>query len=373
MMQLVFFASSLLALLSGHALFWFVFIKFFHITVPHDQIMVAVIIAVLFSGFILSSYLIHKWDNFFTRGYYIFSGLWMGLFMNLCLIAFLIVIIKLVGPHWGFYLTENNLRLIFFGGSSLISAIGIYNAMVPKVVKYEVSIKDLPDSWDNKTVVQISDVHLGPVYRKKFFYRLIEQINKLTPEAVFITGDLFDGMEAEFSWMNHPFNNLKAPRGAYYSYGNHDLYLGYNRVKSLLKDNPIKILNNKMEIIDGLQVIGINYSFNNDFDLEEAILKQVDYDSKKPSILLFHAPRNINLAQKVGIDLQLSGHTHDGQMFPYNLFTKWAHGGYSYGFFRKGDFTLIVSAGVGSWGPPMRTSSRSEIVKITLKKKQYKS
>ncbi len=369
MMQLVFFASSLIALLGGHALFWFIFIKFFHITASSDQTVAGIIIGILFVGFILSSYLIHKWDNFFTRVYYIFSGLWIGLFMNLCLMAFLIILIKLAGPHWGFYLEENYLRLIFFGGSLLISIVGIYNAIVPKVTEYEVKIKDLPEAWDNKTVVQISDVHLGPVYRKEFFYNLIKQVNKLNPEAVFITGDLFDGMEAEFSWMNHPFNNLHAPRGTYYSYGNHDLYLGYRRVRSLLEGNPVTILNNKMEVVDGLQIIGINYSFNNDFDLEEAILKQVDYDSSKPSILLFHAPRNINLARKVGIDLQLSGHTHDGQMFPYNILTKWAHGGYGYGFFQKGDFNLIVSAGVGSWGPPMRTSARSEIVKIILKKK----
>lgn len=369
MMQLVFFASSLLALLSGHALFWFVFIRFFRITAPHEQAIVAIIIAALFLGFILSSYLIHRWDNFFTRGYYILSGLWMGLFMNLCLMSVLIILLKLSGPQLGFSLADSYMRLIFFGGSLLISIVGIYNAMVPKVTAYEVKIKDLPEVWNNKTVVQISDVHLGPVYRKNFFYHLIKQINKLEPEAVFITGDLFDGMEAEFSWMNHPFNNLRAPKGTYYSYGNHDLYLGYRRVRGLLEGNPVQILNNKMEVVDGLQIIGINYSFNSDFDLEEAILKQVDYDSKKPSILLFHAPRNINLARKVGIDLQLSGHTHDGQMFPYNLLTKWSHGGYGYGFFEEGDFNLIVSAGVGSWGPPMRTSARSEIVKITLKKK----
>ena len=337
------------------------------------KMVVALVILFMFFSVIISSYLIHKKDNVAARGYYLVSCLWAGLLVNFCLMALVILILKSIGWVFGFSIPLSIVKLIFFGGTFLFSFWGVCNAWFPGVITYEVKIKDLPESWNNKVVVQISDVHLGPVYRKKFFYRLIEQINKLTPEAVFITGDLFDGMEAEFSWMNHPFNNLKAPRGAYYSYGNHDLYLGYNRVKSLLKDNPIKILNNKMEIIDGLQVIGINYSFNNDFDLEEAILKQVDYDSKKPSILLFHAPRNINLAKKVGIDLQLSGHTHDGQMFPYNLFTKWAHGGYSYGFFRKGDFTLIVSAGVGSWGPPMRTSSRSEIVQITLKKKQDKS
>jgi hypothetical protein len=240
--------------------------------------------------------------------------------------------------------------------------------LVPTVREYEVKIKNLPASWEGKTVVQISDVHLGPVYREKFFSRLINQTNALKPEAVFITGDLFDGMEAEFSWLNHPLTKLQAPQGIYYSYGNHDLYLGFNRVKNLLSGNPVMILDDKMVVVDGLQIIGINYSFNHDFDLEAAILKQAQYTPDMPSILLFHAPRNISLAKKVGINLQLSGHTHDGQMFPYNFLIKWAHQGYGYGLSSEGNFNLIVNGGAGTWGPPMRTSARAEIVKIVLKK-----
>lgn len=124
-----------------------------------------------------------------------------------------------------------------------------------------------------------------------------------------------------------------------------------------------------METVDGLQIIGIDYSFNTDFDLEKAILKQVNYDQGKPSILLFHVPKNTDLAKAAGIDLQLSGHTHDGQLWPFNYVAKWAFRGYNYGLFTTGDFSLIVNGGAGSWGPPMRTAARSEIVKITLKKK----
>jgi len=369
MMQLIFFAVSILVLLSGHALFWYAFIKIFHIVSPSGQLLTALIIAVLFASVVLSSYLIHKWDNHFTRWYYIVSGFWIGLFVNLCLMTLLVLLLKFVGFLINFHFPDIYLQIIFIGGAWLISLIGLYDAWSPKIVSYEVAIKDLPDAWHNKTVVQISDVHLGPVYRKKFFYRLIDQINQLQPEAVFVTGDLFDGMEADFSWMNHPFAKLQAPKGIYYCFGNHDLYLGFNRVVALLKENPVKILDNKMEIVDGLQIIGINYSFNKDFDLEEAILNQVAYSRLKPSILLFHAPRNVALAKKAGIDLQLSGHTHDGQLWPFNLIAKMAHHGYSYGFFQEEDFNLIVNGGVGTWGPPMRTSARSEIVKIILKKK----
>ena len=124
-----------------------------------------------------------------------------------------------------------------------------------------------------------------------------------------------------------------------------------------------------MKEVEGLQIIGINYSFEKDFDLEKNILEQVGYNKDKPSLLLFHAPKNIELAKSAGIDLQLSGHTHDGQLFPFNFMAKWMHRGYGYGLFQLEDFSLVVSRGVGTWGPPMRTSGPSEIVKITLKKK----
>ncbi len=369
MMELVHFSATLLTLLGGHAVLLSLVIRFFSIDSRPAQIVLGVIMLFLFLNVFFSSYLIHKIDNFFTRAYYIASALWIGVFVNLCLASVVIVIIKLAGPFLGFRLPFWLQNLIFFGGTAAISVAGIYNALKPKIVSYDVPIKDLPDSWDGKTVVQISDVHLGPVYRKRFFYRVIDQVNELKPEAVFITGDLFDGMEAEFSWLNHPFTRLHAPRGAYYSFGNHDLYLGFSRVKRLLSENPIKILDNKMVVVDGLQIIGINYSFDSNFDLSRAVIKQEGYRSDLPSVLLFHAPKNIDLAKSVGIDLQLSGHTHDGQMFPYNLVIKWGHRGYGYGLFREGDFSLVVNGGVGTWGPPMRTSARSEIVKITLHKK----
>jgi len=369
MMQLVSFAASILAFLLGHVLLWYVSLEFFHISDHSLKVALGIVIGALFVSIFASAYLIHKRDNIFLRAYYFASALWLGLFGNFCLVAFVIIIINVIGHPFGLALPLPVLSALFFGGTILLSAIGVYNAFMPTVREYEVPIKDLPDAWDGQTVVQISDVHLGAIYRKKFFSRLIEQSNALRPAAVFITGDLFDGMEAEFSWLNHPLTHLQAPRGIYYSYGNHDLYLGYNRVKGLLSGNPVTILDNKMVVVDGLQVIGINYSFNHDFDLEEAILKQAGYDPARASVLLFHAPRNIALAKKVGIDLQLSGHTHDGQMFPYNFLIKWAHQGYGYGFFREGDFSLVVNGGAGTWGPPLRTSARAEIVKMILKKK----
>ena len=369
MMQIIFFAASMSGLLAGQVFFWYIFIRFFHIVSLYFQVIVAVILFGLFLNAIVSSYIIHKWENRWTRCYYIFSVFWIGLSINLCLVSALIAILKLASWTFVFSLPDIFLKVLFLGGALFLTIVGVYRAWFPQIKEYVVEIKDLPEAWHNKTIVQLSDVHLGAIYRKKFFSGLIDKINALEPEAVFITGDLFDGMEADFSWLKHPFTNLKAPRGTYYSFGNHDLYLGFNRVIDLLKESPIKILDNDMTVVDGLQVIGISYSFNNDFNLEAEILKQVNYIPAQPSILLLHAPKNIDLAKKVGIDLQLSGHTHDGQLWPFNYIVNWAHKGYSYGFFQEGDFSLVITSGAGSWGPPMRTAARSEIVKIILKKK----
>jgi hypothetical protein len=369
MMQLIFFAVSILVLLAGHAAFWYVLVDFFNISLLSGRLTAALIIAGLFISTVIASYLIHKWDNLVTRWYYMVTGFWIGLLFNLGIMTAIILAIKLVGWSFEFGLPSFWLKIIFWGGALFISFLGVYRAWRPTVTHYEVAIKDLPVSWENKMIVHISDVHLGPVYRKRFFSRLVTQINSLHPEAVFITGDLFDGMEADFSWFHNPLQKLLPPRGVYYSFGNHDLYLGFNDAVNLLSGSPVNILDNKMMVVDGLQIIGISYSFNTAFDLERAILSQVGYDKSKPSLLLFHVPKNIKLAQEAGIDLQLSGHTHDGQLFPLNLLTKWMHQGHGYGLFTEDDFSLVVNGGAGTWGPPMRTAARSEIVSITLKKK----
>jgi predicted MPP superfamily phosphohydrolase len=366
MMQLLFFAVSALVLLFGHFLVWLSVVKFFSLVTVSAKLTVALVIVFMFISAIASSYMIHKWDNIFTRWYYMTSGFWIGLILNFGLMILVVLIIKLISSLIGFNVEPQLLQTILIAGTLIISVFGLYNAFTPKVKEYEIKVKDLPVSWYGKSVVQISDVHLGPVYRRHFFSKVIDKINKLEPEAVFITGDLFDGMEADFSWMHAPFAKLKTNKGVYYSFGNHDLYLGFDRVKDLLKDGQVKILDNKLVVVDDLQIIGISYSFNQDFDLYEAILENSGYDEAKPSILLYHEPKNINLAIKAGIDLQLSGHTHRGQLFPFGALANLAYKGYGYGLFIKDSFSLIVSSGLGTWGPPMRTPNRSEIVKITL-------
>ncbi len=366
MMQLIFFATSVIMLALGHFFVWSILNTWLNLK-DNSFIISIVVISFFFVSTLLSSFLIHEHDNRFTRSYYLMSGVWMGLMVNFLLSFAIFYLIRLIIPaaFSGAWLFPALIILLTLA----LSAYGVYNAFKPEVKDYVVEIDNLPEYWQDKYIVQISDAHLGPIYRNKSVSRMINIINDLEPEAVFITGDLFDGMESDFSWMHHPFNSLNTKQGIYYSFGNHDLYLGFNRVKKILSDSPIKILDNKLEIVEGLQVIGINYSFNKDFDLYEAILEQVAYNQSQPSILLYHEPKNIELSEKAGINLQLSGHTHRGQMFPFNLVASLFYKGYNHGLHTKGDFNLIVNTGLGTWGPPMRTVGRGEISRIKLIKK----
>lgn len=368
MKQLLFFAFSAILLFIAHILSYFLFLNFFNLNTLSSKIVTASILTLVFLGIIFSSYLIHVKDNYFFRFSYIFFSFCLGLMVNLFLVAIFLLVFKKCLILIGFNLPSLLWQLSLIILTLLISFIGVFRALVPRVVNYEVFIKDLPLAWENKSIVHISDVHLGPVYRQSFLQRLVKKINDLEPEAVFISGDFFDGMESDFSWLEKPLGDLKSKKGVYYGFGNHDLYLGFDKVLKLMSDKKLIILDNSLKEVDGLQIIGINYSFKSDFDLEKEILYQSGYDKSKASILIFHTPKNIDLSKSAGIDLQLSGHTHDGQMFPFNFPAKWMHDGYGYGLFVENGFNLVVSAGIGTWGPTMRTTARSEIVKILLKK-----
>jgi len=366
MMQLVFFAAASLILVFGHFLAWLALVKFFTLNSLNAKIILAVVLGILFISVLFGSALIHKWDNVPTRSYYLLAMFWLGTLLNFGLVLLVVFVLKFLLTSLGLVLPLSFLQAILIIGTFGLSFFGVYNGLVFTVKEYEVKIKDLPAAWHNQTIVHISDVHLGPVYRQKTWLRIINKVNQLEPAAVFITGDLFDGMEADFSWLNPLHTKFKAPKGVYYSYGNHDLYLGFNRISTLLKDYNISILDNELKVVDGLQIMGISYSFNKDTDLYQEILRQANYNEEKPSLLLYHEPKNIDLAVKAGIDLQLSGHTHRGQLFPLGVIVNLVYKGYGYGRFQIENFSLIVNSGLGTWGPPMRTSGRSEIVKIIL-------
>ena len=239
--------------------------------------------------------------------------------------------------------------------------------------------------------MQLSDVHLGHFYGRKYLKNLVRRVNSLNPELILITGDLFDGMAKNISHFADELNRFSAKKGVYFITGNHENYIGLSRALKALGQTHINILQNEVIDIDGLQIIGISYPGINGVGEIEGLEKLSQNSSvNKPRILLFHTPTNISpgggdgldhhfstywvpdttysMARNLAVDLQLSGHTHAGQIFPFGYLTKLIYKNYDYGLRRLSNFTIYTTSGVGTWGPPMRTGNSPEIVVIKLKR-----
>jgi predicted MPP superfamily phosphohydrolase len=324
-------------------------------------------------SFIAASFLAAWQDNFITGIFYISSSFWLGLMTNLILAVIASRLTIWALKNFNFNPGDFLIASAFFILAFIFSIYGAWNAFNPVIKIIEVEIKNLPRQWQNKTIVQLSDIHLGRIYKKDFFNKIIAEVNHLNPEIVVITGDLFDGAGDNLAELAGPLNNIKAEQGVYFVTGNHEAYLGLEKAFDILSETSVKILNDELLDINGLQLIGVSYSQFGETAagrVEADIiskLKKLNFAREKPSILLCHAPVKIRQIAEAGINLQLSGHTHKGQIYPFGLITKLIYKGYDYGLHKIGDYNLYTTAGIGTWGPPMRIGNNPEIVKIILK------
>lgn len=313
-------------------------------------------------------------------------ALLIHLLMGTCASWLLVGLLKLMGRPPAAKLIASFCLLTAF----IFSMYGVWNAFHPRIRSLGVEIDHLPDHWHNKTIVQISDVHLGHIFRPKFLDRVGEKIKSCNPELIVITGDLFDGMNRKLERFIRPLNRLSAPKGVYFVLGNHENYMGINPALEVIHKTHIVVLDNEVREVDGIQLVGVSYPGVDDWQQIRGLTSIDAVGDQRPTrILLFHTPTSIKPNRKgnrhsntywfpdtrfpmnkaIGIDLQLSGHTHDGQLFPFNLLSNYLFKGYSYGFHQDNGFAIYISSGVGAWGPPIRTGSSSEIVAIRLKKK----
>jgi len=340
---------------------------FFGAAAFDHRVALAAVLYVLPLSVIASFFLAHWSNSFFARVYYFCSTLWLGVGLTL-LMAFAVVWVA-----WSVIrVLAKDPNPLYFGLAAvgvalLYSTYGVWNAYHPRLVHCTVRIKNLPPAWQGKTLVQISDVHLGRVLGADFLSRVVAQVNAQNPAMVLITGDLFDGADGKLEALVAPLNHLVAPQGIYFVTGNHETYLGVERSYAALRGTPVTILDNEMVAIDGLQVVGISYpERGHASSFAEKMAKVTGFDPGVPSILLYHSPTQVEAAKAAGINLQLSGHVHQGQLFPLQFVTRLMFGKYYYGYHSEGDYTLYTSSGTGLWGPTMRTGNHPEIVVIRL-------
>jgi len=244
-----------------------------------------------------------------------------------------------------------------------LSTIGIRSALSGIQIKQlDVKLRGLPQELAGFRLVQISDVHVGPLLRKDWVAHIVEQIRQLAPDLVAITGDLVDGRVHELREHVAPLAKIEARRGVYFVTGNHEYYSGVEEWYAHLPSLGVRPLRNeRVEVAPGLELAGIEDPTGAP-DLAAALHGR---DPEVALVLLAHQPRQFAEAAKRGVPLTLSGHTHGGQIWPFSWLVALAQP-YLAGLHRRGESQLYVSRGTGFWGPPMRVFAPAEITLLRL-------
>jgi len=320
-------------------------------------------------SFLLSSILTFFLDDRFTQAYYTFSAVWMGFASYIFLATILYAVVHLIVGWFAPGLSVSWFGMLCFLVAIVASSYGLIHARNIIIKDVQISLPNISSAWSDKKIVWISDIHLGAVHGAGFTSKIVYEINSINPDLVFIGGDLFDGVKVETSAVIAPFSGLHPALGTYFITGNHEEFRDNSLLLQSIRDIGIRVLDNKMVTLDGLQIIGVDDRDSIDKDKFSSILTSLNMDKAKPSLLLKHQPSQLDIAEKAGISMQISGHTHRAQMFPLNIFSYFIFNGYDYGLNRWGNMLEYTSSGVGTWGPPIRVGSDSEIVVMHISNK----
>jgi predicted MPP superfamily phosphohydrolase len=255
----------------------------------------------------------------------------------------------------------------------LATLLGLVNARrTARVVRVQVPLAGLPPELEGFRIVQISDVHVGPTIKRPYLQAIVERVNALRPDVVAVTGDLVDGSVDELGVHVAPLAQLRARDGSYFVTGNHEYYSGVHGWTTELQRLGLHVLHNAHVVLRrgdaSLVLAGVPDFSGHQFDRAHrsdpaAALAGAPADA--PKILLAHQPRTAPAAAAAGFDLQISGHTHGGQFFPWSLFVPLQQP-YTAGLHQLGRLQIYVSRGTGYWGPPKRLFAPSEIAELTL-------
>jgi predicted MPP superfamily phosphohydrolase len=237
-------------------------------------------------------------------------------------------------------------------------------ALGPRIYRVDVPLPSLPRGLDGFRIAQISDLHIGPLLGRRYAQKVVRMVNALSADAIALTGDFVDGRPEELRESVQPLAELRAKHGVFFITGNHEYYSGVDawiREFRLLGARPL--LNEHVLLRnDGAELVIAGIT---DF-LPDYASAVAGAPAGAVKLLLAHHPEGLDQASAAGFDLQLSGHTHGGQFFPFSVLVRLRHRYYK-GLYRVGKLWLYVSRGTGYWGPPLRFGVPSEITLITLK------
>jgi predicted MPP superfamily phosphohydrolase len=280
----------------------------------------------------------------------------------------------------GFMVTPLQLEILSTGSievelwiTSAVLIVGVYQALIgPGIKKVEVALPGLPEAFDKFRIVQISDLHIGPTIGTAYVRNVVRAVNGLKPDMIALTGDITDGSPHELASVAKELSEMQAPFGRFFVTGNHEYYHDAPGWIELHKQFGTRVLTNENYILEkqgaqlailGVPDVSAHHFVATHVSSPKAAAVGVPHDTVK--ILLAHQPVSYKAAHLAGVNLQLSGHTHSGQFFPWNLFIGFFHDYYR-GLNRFKDMWIYVNPGTGYWGPPLRAAVSSEITLLTL-------
>jgi uncharacterized protein len=332
---------------------------------------------ILASTFVAAKFLERVSSTVFTDVLNIIGGFWMAFmlygFLFLLLSDIARPILRLTGVLHAeqVYNYKKWAYLATLAVSAVLITAGFINAIIPVVRTYNITIDKPAEGIRSLRIAAVSDIYLGSIIRKRSIRKLSTMLQDSHPDVVFLLGDIVDGemgpvlRDDLLSYFSVP----KCQDGLYAITGNHEYIGGAAVTIPYIEKHGIRILKDEIVTIDGgIQVIGrLDRGMSSPVNTHRKPLDSIliNADRTRPLILLDHQPVNLAEAEKAGVDLQLSGHTHNGQMWPLNYITRMIYE-VSQGYLRKGNTQYIVSSGYGIWGPRVRLGSRSEVLVINV-------
>jgi predicted MPP superfamily phosphohydrolase len=316
--------------------------------------------------FVATTILARRYSNFWLRLGYRSSAIWLGILNYSFFAAGTAWIFSAAAALLSFHIEPKLMIATFFGAAMATSLYGLANASWLRVTRVTVKLANLPSNWRSGTVALVADLHLGNVRGARFARRVVAKLQQIQPDAVLISGDLFDGSKADLDALLQPWKGLSAPAGVYFVTGNHEEFTDRAKYLEAVERAGIRVLNNEKVEIKGLQIVGVHDAELHDPRLFRAVLQGVKLDRNRSSILLAHQPLNLAIPEEEGVSLQLSGHTHGGQLWPWTLVAARVHGAFNRGLNPFGKLLVLTSNGAGTWGAPMRVGTKSEIVLIRM-------
>lgn len=297
-----------------------------------------------------------------VRIWYAASAVWIGFASNFMWAALLCWIVYGFSAllHLGW--SRSEIADALFGAAIIAGIYGLINSNILRVKRVKLELPNLPAQWHGRRAALISDLHLGHVRNYRFIRKVAGRLARLKPDIAFIAGDLYDGTAGDFERLARPWKHYSAPLGVFYIAGNHEEFYSHAEYLPALQHTCVRVLENEKLEIDGLQLAGVHYRDARDPQHYRRVLQGLGIVRDRASILLLHAPVHLDVAEEEGITLQLSGHTHGGQFFPYTLIARRVWGKFLHGFERSGALQVYTSYGTGTWGPPFRLGTFAEIV-----------